>query len=58
MLDPAGAPARMFAAELTDQRLHLGTRLVRAGGRSMGAVREGGEPTFLVTGDPGVNTLA
>jgi hypothetical protein len=57
VLYPAGAPTGVLPSELTDQRLHLRSDLVRTRGRPVGTVGEGCQPACLVAGDPGVDGL-
>jgi hypothetical protein len=57
VLDPTGTPTGMLPSELTDQRLHLRSDLVRAGIGAMGVVGQGGQAALFVSGDPGVDAL-
>jgi hypothetical protein len=57
VLDPARPPPRMLPAQFADQRLELCDGLMGTAARAVRAIRQRGEPTLLVAGDPGVDAL-
>ncbi len=56
--EPPGSPSWVLASELADLGLCLRSDLVRAGGRAVGPVGQGGQTCLLVAGDPGMHALA